>query len=309
MSTDLNDRVKFDAHAALRQRFWRSYLHEYDADKSGLYSVDELDKVVESIGLHVTRDMMKQFFLASGKDIEREELTLEEAMRCLEGEFGESPSGSTGSMKSVTKLPRKTALSIFGHTPESLGNLRLHLEKLFAVHPMVYKNNWGVLTIPPTGLSSLFKSFGDAHGVALLEEKDEADLVDPTKTDPQTEITPDFLVNLAERISESPLDIGDRAQTPTKDLPSSILPGFARSPLPTIQNGTRTSHFDLPDSSETPRPSSPAGVRRRNISPSRWNVQAIPPYAGERRNGHVNGLSLADLKVWSYSPPFVLCKS
>ena len=57
-------------------------------DHSGQFSFPELSTALDRIGLDATEEQVVRFFKDCNKDPKSDELTIEEAMRCLEGKFG-----------------------------------------------------------------------------------------------------------------------------------------------------------------------------------------------------------------------------
>ncbi|KAF8994050.1 phosphatidylserine decarboxylase-domain-containing protein [Cyathus striatus] len=81
-------RAKYQPYDALRQRFWRQYLKQYDTDDTNTISQLELTSMLDSLGSTLTRATITSFFTRYGKDAHTEELTMEEAIQCLETELG-----------------------------------------------------------------------------------------------------------------------------------------------------------------------------------------------------------------------------
>ncbi|WVQ75864.1 phosphatidylserine decarboxylase [Cryptococcus sp. DSM 104548] len=89
-SPKLTVRAKYEPYDALRQRFWRQYIMQYDVDETGALSYTELTAMLDSLGSTLTRHTLEGYFVASGKSPERDELTDEEVIRCLEREVNKS---------------------------------------------------------------------------------------------------------------------------------------------------------------------------------------------------------------------------
>ncbi|WVO16689.1 phosphatidylserine decarboxylase [Cryptococcus depauperatus] len=89
-SPKLTIRAKYEPYDALRQRFWRQYITQYDADDTGALSYPELTAMLDSLGSTLTRQTLEGYFEACGKSAERDELTIEEAIKCLENEVNKS---------------------------------------------------------------------------------------------------------------------------------------------------------------------------------------------------------------------------
>ena len=81
-------RAKYDPNAAMRQRYWRSNLKDFDKDHTGQLSHAELLNALEETGLPVSTEHVDGFFTELNKNPENDELTIEEAMICLEKEYG-----------------------------------------------------------------------------------------------------------------------------------------------------------------------------------------------------------------------------
>lgn len=72
----------------MRQRYWRSNLKNFDKDHTGQLSHVELLEALEETGLPVLTEHVDRFFTELNKNTENDELTIEEAMVCLEREYG-----------------------------------------------------------------------------------------------------------------------------------------------------------------------------------------------------------------------------
>ena len=80
-------RAKYQPYAAMRQRFWRQYLTQYDTDDTGAISQLELTSMLDSLGSTLTRSTIESFFVRYGKNSEEDELMMDEAIQCLETEL------------------------------------------------------------------------------------------------------------------------------------------------------------------------------------------------------------------------------
>ncbi|KAK8847556.1 phosphatidylserine decarboxylase [Kwoniella newhampshirensis] len=89
-SPRLTVRAKYEPYDALRQRFWRQYITQYDADDTGTMSYTELTAMLDSLGSTLTRRTLEGYFSSCGKSAEKDELTIEEVIKCLEGEVTKS---------------------------------------------------------------------------------------------------------------------------------------------------------------------------------------------------------------------------
>ncbi|KAH7341500.1 phosphatidylserine decarboxylase-domain-containing protein [Rhizoctonia solani] len=71
----LTIKAKYQPYDALRQRFWRQYLQQYDADNTGLISHIELTSMLDSLGSTLSAETLNSFFSRFGKNPDSEELT------------------------------------------------------------------------------------------------------------------------------------------------------------------------------------------------------------------------------------------
>ena len=88
----LTVRAKYEPYDALRQRFWRQYLQQYDADETGTMSYTELTAMLDSLGSTLTLNTIQGYFSACGKSLEKDELTFDEVIQSLEKEVTKSRS-------------------------------------------------------------------------------------------------------------------------------------------------------------------------------------------------------------------------
>ncbi|EJD45982.1 hypothetical protein AURDEDRAFT_113883 [Auricularia subglabra TFB-10046 SS5] len=113
-------RAKFQPYDALRQRFWRQYLKQYDADDTGTFSRLEITSMLDSLGSTLTRETIDNFFLSRGKTLE-EELTFEETILSLEAELRRPQSEK----KEVQLHDSSTESSSLSMTPSLTGSADL----------------------------------------------------------------------------------------------------------------------------------------------------------------------------------------
>ena len=73
-------RAKNQPYDALRQKFWREYLKQYDTDDSGTISRLELTSMLDSLGSTLSAQTINSFFTRFNKTPE-EVLTVDEAIR------------------------------------------------------------------------------------------------------------------------------------------------------------------------------------------------------------------------------------
>ncbi|KAJ7500276.1 phosphatidylserine decarboxylase-domain-containing protein [Mycena galericulata] len=111
----LSFRAKYQPYSLLRQRFWRQYLKQYDTDDTSTISHIEITSMLDSLGSTLTASTVDSFFTRFGKDPRRDDLTVEEVIRCLETEVlrpeserrrvDEEGSGSAGVGTSISPSP------------------------------------------------------------------------------------------------------------------------------------------------------------------------------------------------------------
>ncbi|ELQ37230.1 phosphatidylserine decarboxylase [Pyricularia oryzae] len=117
-------RAKYMPYPALRQQFWRALLRQYDANESGEISKVELTTMLDTLGSTLRDSTIDSFFqrfphkAANGED--GVEITMDEAVLCLEDQLSKSRPGSTIGDKVKNMLPDaekvKGLLSVPGHT-------------------------------------------------------------------------------------------------------------------------------------------------------------------------------------------------
>ena len=79
-------RAKYQPYDALRQQFWRQYLKQYDTDDTATISHIELTSMLDSLGSTLSAETVNSFFTRHGKKPQEDELTISEAVQCLETE-------------------------------------------------------------------------------------------------------------------------------------------------------------------------------------------------------------------------------
>ncbi|EJU05118.1 hypothetical protein DACRYDRAFT_76182 [Dacryopinax primogenitus] len=80
----LTVKAKYQPYDALRQRFWRQYLKQYDADDTNTYSRIELTSMLDSLGSTLTRETIDALFSRHNKNPDTDELSSDEAVISLE---------------------------------------------------------------------------------------------------------------------------------------------------------------------------------------------------------------------------------
>ncbi|KAF8591150.1 hypothetical protein K439DRAFT_1327876 [Ramaria rubella] len=79
-------RAKYQPYDALRQRFWRQYLAQYDVDDTASLSHLEISSMLDSLGSTLSRETVDSFMTRHGKSVDGE-LSFDEAVMCLEQEL------------------------------------------------------------------------------------------------------------------------------------------------------------------------------------------------------------------------------
>ncbi|EPQ52482.1 hypothetical protein GLOTRDRAFT_140216 [Gloeophyllum trabeum ATCC 11539] len=80
-------KAKYQPYDALRQRFWRQYLKQYDTDDTGALSHVEITSMLDSLGSTLSAETVSSFFTRHGKKPHEDELTIAETVQCLEEEL------------------------------------------------------------------------------------------------------------------------------------------------------------------------------------------------------------------------------
>jgi phosphatidylserine decarboxylase len=80
--------AKYQPYDALRQRFWRQYLKQYDTDDTNTMSHLELTSMLDSLGSTLTRSTVSSFFTRFDKKAHHDDITVDQAIQCLEAELG-----------------------------------------------------------------------------------------------------------------------------------------------------------------------------------------------------------------------------
>ncbi|KAI0108231.1 phosphatidylserine decarboxylase-domain-containing protein [Daldinia grandis] len=103
----LTIRAKYMPYPALRQQFWRAMLRQYDADESGEISKVELTTMLDTLGSTLRESTIDSFFqrfphkAGSGE----QELTMDEAVICLEDQLDAKSKSTTVTEKLKNMLP------------------------------------------------------------------------------------------------------------------------------------------------------------------------------------------------------------
>lgn len=86
-SPKLTFRAKYEPYDALRQKFWRQYITQYDADDTNTMSYTELTIMLDSLGSTLTKHTLESYFTTFNKSSETDELTFDQVIICLEREL------------------------------------------------------------------------------------------------------------------------------------------------------------------------------------------------------------------------------
>ncbi|RSH92293.1 hypothetical protein EHS25_008708 [Saitozyma podzolica] len=122
-SPKLTIRAKYEPYDALRQRFWRQYITQYDVDETNTMSYTELTAMLDSLGSTLTRQTIEGYFDAWGKSAATDELEIDEVIQCLEWEVTKPKTekaklsreeGSTSATPSVPAEPAEDGLAMNG---------------------------------------------------------------------------------------------------------------------------------------------------------------------------------------------------
>lgn len=114
-------RAKYMPYPALRQQFWRAMLRQYDTDESGRISKVELSTMLDTLGSTLrdsTIDSFFQRFPHAANDDEVGDLTIDEAVICLEDQLQKKPKPQTAADRLKDRLPdfvKGPSLSLPGH--------------------------------------------------------------------------------------------------------------------------------------------------------------------------------------------------
>lgn len=107
---EIRIKAKYVPYPALRQQFWRVILRQYDADDSGLISRVELTTMLDTLGstlsAHTIDGFFERFMKENGvENLENVELTLDQAVICLEDQLSSTTPRTPLGKRSNTHLP------------------------------------------------------------------------------------------------------------------------------------------------------------------------------------------------------------
>lgn len=145
--------AKYVPYAALRQQLWRCLLSEYDADDSGRLTRVELVTMLDSLGSTLSEQTINSFFqrFQTSTDLqhakEAEEITIDQAVICLEDQLSRQSKG-----------PAQKDVQPTGSAPESD----------HAITENEQANQFDLSLSAPEGDSG---SNGNGHGLADPDDK------------------------------------------------------------------------------------------------------------------------------------------
>lgn len=116
-SPQLFIKAKYVPYPALRQQFWRSMLRQYDTDESGRISKVELTTMLDTLGSTLKESTIDSFFsrFPRHNDVETEDLTIDEAVICLEDQLKRHSKPETMGDKVKKYMPDTDAIK--SHLP------------------------------------------------------------------------------------------------------------------------------------------------------------------------------------------------
>jgi hypothetical protein len=295
---------------------------------------------------------MDTFFASRNKDPTVDELAIEEAMQCLEEEFGTSARLHRERTDGI-RPARRARSSMFGHSRDSIYDLEVQLTEIFARHPQVYyrtpedEENRNPL-VPASAILSILATFSEMHGLALLEDHEEADLKKLVEGMDNAEIGPDFLITFIAKATGTE-GIVNEARKPPEETDSFVGPSSSTDDIPMSSEDSPQKRGRSPDHSQemhsrassrdsiitsyrvgqkpgfpsepaaptTPKTPSPFDVRQRSTPletsvPSAWNPRPIP--ASKRRRstsstGSAGGKAMSDGEVRTFYIISWLCQT
>jgi len=145
-------KAKYVPYPALRQQFWRCMLRQYDTDDSGLISRIELTTMLDSLGSTLSAESIDSFFqrfMADGESLENIELTMDQAVICLEEQLTRNSKG--GGLRA--KLPHITLPVVGASSDDTPRDHKsgANTPSVPSRSPSAVSLNKSVITIPPLG--------------------------------------------------------------------------------------------------------------------------------------------------------------
>lgn len=118
----LHIRARFLPYGALRQQFWRGLLHVADTDESGTMSFFEISELFENIGALISENTVISYFERFGKNYEKDDLSIDEMVICLESQVRKDTARSeSNTNSSAPSTPSSDYIAgLNDNTPERL---------------------------------------------------------------------------------------------------------------------------------------------------------------------------------------------
>lgn len=107
-------KAKYMPYRALRQRFWRLMLKQYDADDSGRIDKVEMTTLLDTLGSTLKESTIDSFFerfAEENESCDTVDLTFDQAVICLEDTLQALQTNSTPAYKKLTPTPSTTGES------------------------------------------------------------------------------------------------------------------------------------------------------------------------------------------------------
>jgi len=112
-----SSRAQYHPYDALRQRFWRHCLAQYDTDNTGTISRLELTAMLDSLGSTLSRRTLSTFFTRFGT----EAISINQAVICLEEELGRPEESRISDLDDVAESSRaEPVVMVVGNHGEEL---------------------------------------------------------------------------------------------------------------------------------------------------------------------------------------------
>lgn len=169
---ELAVKAKYMPYGALRQRFWRLMLKQYDADDSGRIDKVELTTMLDTIGSTLKESTIDSFFqrFSSENESDKDDLTFDQAVICLEDTL------QALQKRTVTAPKRDTPTSsLAGESEDQYSGSDLAAETSSSFP----KNTDPQETIVPTiSAPELQGSDGDLHPDDLADDQGEEHVIE-----------------------------------------------------------------------------------------------------------------------------------
>ncbi|KAG8879321.1 hypothetical protein FRB98_005717 [Tulasnella sp. 332] len=275
-------RAKYQPYRALRQRFWRQYLKQYDTDNSGLISHIEISSMLDTLGSTLSRETIDSFFTRFDQNPREGEITFDQAVQCLED---------------AVTMPRaqRKKVSPDGLMPETGANTPLIKGSPTEEYP-----NLGIQNLNFSGPSAR-ASNDESVGVATINSKPQRDGQEPMQMPASTAseglMPPKQLTPGMERTASDITINGD--ETPIVATPgqADTIPEVTTSIHPSDLSQQSTDHLaDDLDDLEGPTSSAGDDVFERVI-----NIKTCPLCHRPRMNSKAEGDIVTHLAVCASS--------